>query len=234
MIFHPSFPDLIPEEVLAESMPPAKDKPLDALPGMSPYIQALYRIPLLGDEQEIYLFRRMNYLEYLAKPNYLLEAKKIRDLIIKSNLRLVVYHALNFVNARHNRDDWISDGNLVLFNAVKLFDYSKGYKFSTYASLAIINTFRKRHKADRKYASRFRPGVGDRVIDEREENPLVEACEEANKKLNLLEGEELELILTYYGFKERKNMPKIAKEQGCSKEWIRQKIQKALVKMGKL
>lgn len=86
------------------------------------YIHEIGEYPLLTDEQEKELFIR--------KENGDLAAKKT---ITESNLRLVISIAKKFRNRGLSFQDLIQEGNLGLMNAVEKFNYSLGYKFSTYA-----------------------------------------------------------------------------------------------------
>ena len=84
------------------------------------------RHELLSKEEEIELFKKYN------KENDMEARKKI----IKSNLRLVMSIAEKHLNKIEKMDyiDVIQEGNLGLMVAVEKFDYTKGYKFSTYAT----------------------------------------------------------------------------------------------------
>lgn len=87
------------------------------------YLKEIGKIPLLSTEEEIELAKRME----LGDP----EAKKC---LAEANLRLVVSIAKRYVGRGMQFLDLIQEGNLGLIKAVEKFDYTKGYKFSTYAT----------------------------------------------------------------------------------------------------
>lgn len=87
------------------------------------YLHQISRIPLLTFEQEQEYGRRMKEGDAWA-----------REKMIESNLRLVVSVAKQYINkTKMPFIDLIQEGNIGLMNAVDKFDYSLGYKFSTYA-----------------------------------------------------------------------------------------------------
>ena len=87
------------------------------------YLKEIGKIPLLGMEDEVELAKKME----LGDP----EARKR---LAESNLRLVVSSAKRYVGRGMQFLDRIQEGNLGLIKAVEKFDYTKGYKFSTYAT----------------------------------------------------------------------------------------------------
>ena len=87
------------------------------------YLKEIGKIPLLAPERETYL------AEQIALGN-----EEAKNELIEANLRLVVSIAKRHVGKGMYFLDLIQEGNLGLIKAVEKFDYSKGYKFSTYAT----------------------------------------------------------------------------------------------------
>ena len=87
------------------------------------YLKEIGRIPLLDSEGERELAERMLAGDEVAKTR-----------LVESNLRLVVSIAKKYLGRGMYFLDLIQEGNLGLMKAVEKFDYTKGYKFSTYAT----------------------------------------------------------------------------------------------------
>ena len=87
------------------------------------YLKEIGKIPLLSMEEEIELAKSME-----------LGSEDARKRLAESNLRLVVSIAKRYVGRGMQFLDLIQEGNLGLIKAVEKFDYTKGYKFSTYAT----------------------------------------------------------------------------------------------------
>ncbi|MCI1269996.1 MAG: RNA polymerase sigma factor RpoD [Ruminococcus sp.] len=87
------------------------------------YLKEIGRVPLLSPEEEIELAQRMAKGDPYAK-------KRLSE----ANLRLVVSIAKKYVGRGMQFLDLIQEGNLGLIKAVEKFDYTKGFKFSTYAT----------------------------------------------------------------------------------------------------
>src|SRR4029078_12461872 len=66
------------------------------------------------------------------------EATKVKDQLINANMRLVVNIAKRHSGQTDNFFELLSDGNMSLIRAVEKFDFGRGFKFSTYASWAIM------------------------------------------------------------------------------------------------
>ncbi len=89
------------------------------------YLREIGRYPLINASQERELAKRIEAGE-----------KEGRDILARSNLRLVVSIAKKYVGRSQDLTllDLIQEGNLGLYKAVEKFDWSKGFKFSTYAT----------------------------------------------------------------------------------------------------
>jgi RNA polymerase primary sigma factor len=87
------------------------------------YLKEIGKVPLLNAEQEQDLAQRM-----------LVGDQDAKDMLIEANLRLVVSIAKRYLGRGMQFLDLIQEGNLGLIKAVDKFDYSKGFKFSTYAT----------------------------------------------------------------------------------------------------
>ena len=109
------------------------------------YLNEIARYPLLTVDQEIQYGRRiakMRELQQLerqlttAEDRLVRSGQRARERFIQCNLQLVVHVAKKYENRKRKSleiMDLIQEGNIGLARAVELFDYSRGYKFSTYA-----------------------------------------------------------------------------------------------------
>ena len=91
------------------------------------YLKQIGNYALLTQEEEINLARVMHE----GTP---LQSKRAKQKLIESNLRLVVSIAKTYTSKGMDFLDAIQEGNLGLMKAVEKFDWTKGYKFSTYAT----------------------------------------------------------------------------------------------------
>ena len=107
--------DISPESLVSDSA--KMDDPVRM------YLKEIGKIPLLSQEQELAIAQRMAQGD-----------EKARQEMTEANLRLVVSIAKRYVGRGMQLLDLIQEGNLGLLKAVEKFDYTKGYKFSTYAT----------------------------------------------------------------------------------------------------
>jgi RNA polymerase primary sigma factor len=112
------------------------------------YLKAIGRRQLLTAEQEVDLAKRIEaglYAEYKLENEELApevradlewvaaDGRRAKSHMLEANLRLVVSVAKKYSDRGLSLLDVVQEGNLGLIRAVEKFDYSKGYKFSTYA-----------------------------------------------------------------------------------------------------
>ena len=88
------------------------------------YLQQIGKIPLLSAQEEL----------EVAKKIYETQSEIARKVLINANLRLVVSIAKKYIGRGLSFLDLIQEGNMGLIKATEKFDYTKGYKFSTYAT----------------------------------------------------------------------------------------------------
>ena len=115
---------------VAEQSPVKNDKLLQKImsevnidDSVKMYLKDIGRVPLLTAEEELELAQKMADGDVEAK-----------EKLINANLRLVVSIAKRYVGRGMSFLDLIQEGNLGLMKAVDKFDYTRGFKFSTYAT----------------------------------------------------------------------------------------------------
>jgi RNA polymerase primary sigma factor len=143
------------------------------------YLKEMARVPLLTTEEEVDLAKRLESgnnaraelmrLDGSASPEMtaaleaLIEDGKLaRDHLIKANTRLVVSIAKKYMGRGVHFLDLIQEGNLGLMKAVEKFDYTRGYRFSTYATWWIRQTI-TRAIADQGRTIRVPVHMSDRI-----------------------------------------------------------------------
>jgi RNA polymerase sigma factor (sigma-70 family) len=236
-----------------------------------PELASLYETPLLNKDQEQHLFRKMNFLKH--KANQLLnnmktptcridphkirtqdldkveelldQANTVKDLLINCNMRLVVSIAKRHSAQTDNFFELLSDGNVSLIRAVEKFDYSRGNKFSTYGSWAIMKNFARSIPEEKNRRERYVTGaeeVFDSAPDNRtDEQECLASAEQASHKVNrlleYLDPREREIIRMRAGLDsnaEGMTLEKIGEKLGITKERVRQLNVRAMKKLRSL
>src|SRR5438270_8591948 len=105
------------------------------------YLREIGRVPLLSAEEEVRLARRIErgrneQLRLAALRDYRIieDGEEAQRRLTEANLRLVVSVAKKYIGRGMSLLDLIQEGNIGLIRAVEKFDYTKGFKFSTYAT----------------------------------------------------------------------------------------------------
>ncbi|WP_054746800.1 RNA polymerase sigma factor RpoD [Veillonella rogosae] len=135
---HPIEPEEDAEEVVSEkniSIDLSVDSGVNIDDPVRMYLKEIGRVPLLSADEEIVLAKQIEAgaAEDATYKDIQL-AKKAKKKLVDANLRLVVSIAKRYVGRGMLFLDLIQEGNLGLIKAVDKFDYTKGYKFSTYAT----------------------------------------------------------------------------------------------------
>lgn len=247
---------------------PAATKAADAAPGdgVGAYVLELYGQPVLDEETEQSLFVRYNYLKYRAATmraalnptqpasshldrieTYLRRAARVKQRLVKANLRLVVSVARKHLSGRPGKEaigELIAEGNLVLVEVIDTYDVTRGNRFSTYLTWSLMRRFAQ-DRTDRRALSleaveQFRGEVGPVEL-----NPalaLVEQTEDISATLHRLmsklDERERYIIASHFGLadtggarREPQTLTELGRELGISDERVRHIEHRALVKL---
>jgi RNA polymerase primary sigma factor len=264
---HVSFDDPAAAAQIMAPMPQPADGKAPRRPrapkGLPPYLASLYEVPLLDRDQEAHLFRQMNFLKFQAQKlrqtidptraktsdldrieELQEDALAVKNQIIRSNLRLVVSIAKRHVGPSNNFFELVSDGNMSLIRAVEKFDFSRGNKFSTYASWAIMKNFARTIPEENYRRDRFVTGheemfeaAADNRTDEHEYEGALKRMQEAIKgMLDRLDDRERLIITSRFGLggAAERTLEQLGRELGITKERVRQIESRGVDKLRKI
>ncbi|RME37817.1 MAG: sigma-70 family RNA polymerase sigma factor, partial [Planctomycetota bacterium] len=231
--------------------------------GLPAYLQALYRTPLLTPEQESDLFRRYNYLKfkiaglldrYAADPVpadvfrtlqlWIADCERIKQRIVEANLRLVVSIAKKHVGVSDRFFEVVSDGNMSLIRAVERFDFTRGTRFSTYATWVIVKNYARRIP-ERWYAGARHMTGQDELLESTADPRPVEAHPADRRRvreriaaaLQQLAPREREIVAGHFGLGEGDGtltLEQLGRRFGVTKERVRQIERRALGRLREL
>ncbi|HEX8522337.1 MAG TPA: sigma-70 family RNA polymerase sigma factor [Tepidisphaeraceae bacterium] len=240
------------ERIIAET--PAGDElrlPAD-LP--SP-LATLCRAALLSPARERALFLKLNFHKMkfvtarrrldpelathrdLAKlESHLRKASETKNKIIRANLRLVASIARRHLRGRLSLMELVSEGTMTLMRAVDSFDFHRGNKFSTYATLALMKGFAR--AVPQMLASRG-GATAEAALDEVADRHSTAAAdrflvrEQVTDLLRHLDSRERDVLREHYGLGDRSpaTYEQLAERLGLTKQRVRQIEQAALAKL---
>jgi RNA polymerase sigma factor (sigma-70 family) len=261
--FTPDFLDESAREMLLATLPASEKRRKSKAPNRCPaYLAHLWTVPLMTFEQEQHEFRKLNYLKFCA---FNLESRlrscigcsamveelgmtrdhivEIRNLVIESNLRLVVSLAKKYAHFGSNEfDEMICVGNAALMRAVDLFDYRRQVRFSTYAYRAIKTSIFSAYRKEAKMKSRFVESGAwavDSVVGNAGESDIAElrsaeAREQVIQLMESLDERDRKIVMARFGINQQSKgvaFHVIAKEIGISTTRTVQLFHRSISKM---
>lgn len=266
-IDHPSFRQRDVESVdevlsfaaVVEDLPLQGELP-EKLP---PHLRRLCEVPLLTAEDERVLFRRMNFLKFQANvlrmrlredavraaeldeiERLVQGAEKIRNRIIRANMRLVMSIVKHYISDSMAFDDLLSEGAAALLRAAEKFDCSRGFRFSTYVTKVVRREVFRLVMAHKRQSDRYATGAWD-FIGEQSEERMEEVDNEVD--LSALRGDlaeffakldprEQSILRARFGMDHDDKAPSLndlGRRMGVSKERVRQLEMRAIRKLQK-
>lgn len=223
----------------------------------------------LTAQQERQLFRKYNYLKFkLARRQMLVTARAVRskildelddlgeqvqqtkDKLVLANLALVVSIVKRHLGCGMSFQELVSEGNMAMIRSVEKFDYSRGYKFSTYGSWAIMKGFARAIPAEGRHHQRY-IRVSDKQLDlldkpcapdELAQDNSYRRTQAVQQAISKLDQREQTILAKRFGLKENDepmSLSQLGSMFNLSKERIRQielqaknKLQKLLTSQG--
>ncbi len=236
----------------------ATDKALRQMP---PHLLRLCESPLLTAAEERELFRRMNFLKFRGnqlrarlnpkRPNkrvveeaemMLSRADDVMHRIVTANTRLVVSIIRKLTDSSNDFDELLSDGMTSLINAVEKFDFDRGFRFSTYATMVVrrhlYRCIRRAHRDSQRFPiaeptllMECPQSNGGERLNESQWRSLTSSLDDM---LGQLDPREQTIIRERFGFDShgrKRSLQSIAVDFGICKERVRQLEKRAMAKL---
>lgn len=228
---------------------------------MPAHLERICDTPLLSAEEEMDLFRSMNYLKFRAnalrsslnanRPSVrkleqiealLSRANAIRNEIVSANTRLIVSIVKKFSDEKNPFDDLLSEGISSLMKVVEKFDYDRGFRFSTYATMAVRREIYRLIQRSQRRRTRFVTGQ-PAVLEDQEattegclqsEAQLAKVDGHVEKLFDHLDDREKFIVGARYGFVDlgtKATFSNLGRSLGISKERVRQLELRAVEKL---
>ena len=222
---------------------------------LPPYLQELYRTPLLTPARERALFLKFNFHKYQftaarrkLEPQYarlrdldeldgyLNAAIETKNAILRANLRLVVSIARKHLRPGLSLMELISDGNMTLMRAVEGFDIHRGHRFSTYATLALMKGFAR--SVPQMLAGGRAGTAAEHVLESVPDHhgtaapDMVANREQVRMLMSRLDERERSVLCAHFGLgKDSTSYEQLGRELGLSTHRIRQIEKTAIAKL---
>ncbi len=255
--------DAAEQEILQQQALPTEAPAANIPAGLPAHLRRMCSEPILTPQQEIELFRRMNYVKYRANvlrsqiqdqhanaeqlervERLIRVGEEIRNRIVHANVRLVISIAKTFADDQNPFDDLLSEGIASVIRAVEKFDYSRGFRFSTYATSVVrrelMRSVRKNHQRRNRFATGSSEYLDSQCAPEPDHTERLAELEwdrvsgSLRTMLGGLDQREQLVVRGRYGLNRggRKVTFKTLGEQlGVSKERVRQLYQRAIQKL---
>jgi RNA polymerase primary sigma factor len=216
---------------------------------------------ILTAEGEQFLFKRLNFLRFKAnalqatldskKPSkkvlaeierLLSEAEKTREQLTLANLRLVTSIVRRYCYSPEQFDDYLAEGQAILVNAIDKFDYSRGFRFSTYVTHAVqrriflLNQQNRRRSQliSSEYSEQLGNVVSQPYVSEKEHLQIADAVDRLVASFDtVLDNREQYIVRARFGLdgSKAKSLRQIGDEIGLSKERVRQLFNSCIQKL---
>lgn len=217
--------------------------------------------PLLTHAEEKAFFERMNFLLYRAallrdrlpirRPNeekietverLLEEANQVKNRIVGANIRLVISIVKQLTSTPAAFDELLSDGLLAMIRAVEKFDFDRGFRFSTYATMVVRRQLYRSMKNDHRDRTRY-PNGDAALLSEHPQseveprigyNGWIQLNDSLQQMIDQLDDREKLIVRARFGFDtdgKKQTLQSLAKEFGVCKERVRQLEKRAMLKL---
>lgn len=220
---------------------------------LPPYLAELYRTPLLtpGLERALFLqfnFHKCRFAELRSRldphlcrrrdldrlERHLRLSRKVKNRLVTANLRLVVSVARKHLRTELDLMELVSDGNIVLMRAVEGFDVHRGFRFSTYATLALMKGFARSVPYMQSARAQAAASLAEEIGQRDESYSRVGDRDQLDALLGRLNEQERRVVAAHYGLSERGEgvtLEHLSELLGVTKHRIRQIEQSALGKL---
>jgi RNA polymerase sigma factor (sigma-70 family) len=259
-IDHPAFrqrdaeaiDDVLAFAATVEDLPLQAEIP-DKLP---PYLRRLCEVPLLTADDERCLKFQANVLRMRLREDSILAsdldqiellvqgAEKIRNRIIRANMRLVMSIVKHYISDSMAFDDLLSEGAAALLRATEKFDCSRGFRFSTYVTKVVRREVFRLVMSHKRQSDRYATGTWDFIGEQSEER-----SDEVDNEVDLsalrgdlteffgnLDPREQAILRARFGMDHDDKAPSLndlGRRMGVSKERVRQLEMRAIRKLQK-